>query len=207
MTGRAVNRGEDIGRLLSQDLPVNQQETISAYFRELDSIRKRHSGVDDLEINEIVANTGRFLISLPHEAASLRFDAGENEIADNTLTTPTTNIGNATWNYGMNIDTDNSKILFQGVPGESIVGAFAWWLWSDISSGETGERFLKINTTGGGAVGDLQYGKNHASKGTTNRAFNIRRMAAGESDFNVQVKQVSGGAMSGAGLLVVVRLR
>ncbi len=145
---------------------------------------------------------GGFTI-LPHECASLKFNS--QSIDNNSLTTPATD-GNsaATWNNGMKIDVANSKILFAGIPGESIVAAFSWWQWA---ANATNQRELTLNTTGGGSTHDRREAYTRGGIGTYNFAFNIRRMAAGESDFNIQVYQNSGGGLNGDGLLVVLRIR
>ena len=159
----------------------------------------------DLDPNIFSHHSG-FFSTLPHECASLRFDT--QSIDNNSLTTPVALVesptNKATWNYGMNIDVSNSKILFSGIPGQSIVAAYSWWLWAADTNNQ---RELTLNTTGGGAVTDRREAYTRGGIGTMNMSFNLRRMAAGESDFNIQVYQNSGGGLNGDGLLVVARLR
>ena len=188
------------------EMPPQDVELWRQYLLGVDSVGSHFKGGDTLSIGSLEALTGSFQASLPHEAASLRFSS--QSINDDTLTTPTAAAitNGATWTFGMNLDIGNSKILFSGVPGESVVAAFSWWQWQD-SADPDGHRYIKLNTTGGGATQDLRPATNHASLNTYNFAFNVRKMAAGESDFNIQVRQDSGGAINGDGLLVVVRLR
>lgn len=182
------------------------RDQLQLYLNPLDTTRnwiKQASSTPHFQHMEFGSARGDIL---PHECASLRFST--QSIADGTtpLTPTAADTSNAaTWSNGMKLDVSNSKILFAGIPGQSIVGAFSWWLWSDAS--QTGDRHLLLNTTGGGSTKKTEAGLNHASEGTAQYVFNVRRMAAGEDDFNIQVWQDSGGAINGEGLLVVMRLR
>lgn len=151
----------------------------------------------------------RFLENRNSVAASLRFSSQIIPNDDLIIPVAADETNGATWadSFGddMILDIPNSKILFSGTPEESVVEILSWWAWQDAT--KSGDRQLVLNTTGGGTVVDNRPGLNHATNITYNYAFNVRRMAIGERDFNIQVWQDSGGDLVGNGLLVVIRIR
>ena len=141
---------------------------------------------------------------LPHEVASLRFNT--QEIASGTtFATPTVaDPSGATWTHGFSIDKSAGTISVDGQDKNAVIGFVLWWQWAGNS---TGRRALRWNDVGGGnAVQDFEFSPD-ATVATYLHIPHVRRVAAADTTYRLQVYQNSGVGLNGDGLLVAYRIR
>lgn len=141
---------------------------------------------------------------LPHEVASLRF-ATQAITSGTSYQTPVVSDPNAaTWAYGFSITTSSGTISVNGQDKNAVIGFTLWWQWAGNS---TGRRALQWNDVGGGnAVQDFVFNPD-ATVATYNHVTTMRRVAAADTTYRLQVYQNSGGDLNGDGLLVAYRIR
>lgn len=175
--------------------------------RELNNIQQQVSGLSvlmdstgNLDPNIFLHHSRGFSI-LPLPCASLYFDT--QAITTGSFATPTTlTTADATWNYGMSVDTTNSYIQVHGTPGESVVAFICWWQWANDAGGD--ERWLKWTDQDGNDVFDL---RTDLSGYAYNKITHVRRITAADTHYYMQVKHNKGSDLNGDGLFVAIRVR
>ena len=153
--------------------------------------------------SELVNLASQLREELSPPMASLRFDT-QSVASSLTPSTPTAvAVSNATWNYGLNIDIPNSRIQIPSTPYLSRVFFVLWWRWEFNAAGT---RILQWQDNNGNSVEDNRAAITEVGSGTVCHVTHIRRVAASDAWYSIQVAQNSGAPLNGAGLLVAVKI-
>lgn len=151
---------------------------------------------------DILAQSEPFT-TLPHEAASLRFNAQNVSTGTTFGTLTTADPSGATWAHGMTIDISNSKIQVHGTPGESVL---CFVLWVSFAASATGQRALQWVDNNGNSVVAYDFAPDATLLSRLNIAH-VRRVANTDTEYRLEVWQDTGGDLQVTGLLTVFRVR